>query len=306
MSKDNFNNEALNNPAGLSSGQAGAGGYAEIIIPAALPKNYTWSVPVHLRELVKPGCRVEVNLGKSKKYAGLVKRLHAERPEFFETKDILNVLDAEPVVFEEQLKLWEWIASYYMCSEGEVMAAALPAHFKLSSETILVYNEEYGDDFSALDHDEYIVGEALLLKKELNLSEVQQLLDSSHVYPVINRLINKKVCYVWEALKQTYVPKKETFVLLNPEYDNEDKLSDLLNNWTRAPKQMELLLSYLHLIKTEGEVTKSALLKKSGASEAQLKGLTEKKIMWTEKRIIDRIKYLPKNVTIDFELTEAK
>ncbi|HQV56018.1 MAG TPA: hypothetical protein PLX17_10910, partial [Chitinophagaceae bacterium] len=122
--------------------------YAEIIIPAALPKNYTWSVPERFFETVKPGCRVEVNLGKSKKYAGIVKALHTDKPEFIETKDILNVLDTEPVIFEEQLKLWEWIASYYMCSEGEVMAAALPAHFKLSSETILVYNEEFGDDFS--------------------------------------------------------------------------------------------------------------------------------------------------------------
>ncbi|HEX4878001.1 MAG TPA: primosomal protein N' [Chitinophagaceae bacterium] len=299
MVKDNHHNETLYAPLGERF-------FAEIIIPSALPKNYTWSVPAHLLELVKPGCRVEVNLGKSKKYAGIVKTLHKERPEFFETKDILNVLDTEPVVFEEQLKLWEWMAAYYMCTEGEVMAAALPAHFKLSSETILVYNEEYGDDFSALDHDEYIVAEALLLKKELNLTEVQQLLDSSHIYPVINRLINKKVCHVWESLKQTYVPKKETYVLLNPEYDNEEKLSDLLNNWTRAPKQMELLLSYLHLIKTEGEVPKQALLKKSGASEAQLKGLLEKNILRTEKRIIDRIKYLPKNVTIDFELTEVQ
>jgi primosomal protein N' (replication factor Y) (superfamily II helicase) len=280
--------------------------YAEVIIPAALPKNYTWSVPAHLLDTAKVGCRVEVNLGKSKKYAGIIKRLHTEKPEFFETKDILNVLDTEPVVFEEQLKLWEWIAAYYMCSEGEVMAAALPAHFKLSSETVLVYNEEYGDDFSALDHDEYIVGEALLIKKELNLTEVQQLLDSSHVYPVINRMIHKKVCFVWEALKQTYSPKKETYVLLNPEYDNEDKLSDLLNNWTKAPKQMELLLSYLHLVKTAGEVVKSSLLKKSGATDAQLKGLVEKKILWTEKRIIDRIQYLPKNVQIDFELTTAQ
>jgi primosomal protein N' (replication factor Y) (superfamily II helicase) len=280
--------------------------YAEVIIPAALPKNYTWSVPAHLQETAKVGCRVEVNLGKSKKYAGIIKRLHSDKPDFFETKDILNVLDVEPVVFEEQLKLWEWIASYYMCSEGEVMAAALPAHFKLSSETILVYNEEYGDDFSALDHDEYIVGEALLIKKELSLTEVQQILDSSHVYPVINRLIQKKVCFVWEALKQTYSPKKESYVLLNPEYDNEDKLSELLNNWTKAPKQMELLLSYLHLIKSEGEVIKSSLLKKSGASEAQLKGLVEKKILWTEKRIIDRIKYLPKNVNIDFELSDIQ
>ena len=68
----------------------------------------------------------------------LLKMLHNEKPEFFEPKEILNVLDAEPVVFEQQLKFWEWMASYYMCSEGEVMAAALPAHFKLSSETILV------------------------------------------------------------------------------------------------------------------------------------------------------------------------
>src|SRR6186997_3497432 len=277
--------------------------YSEIIIPLALPKNYTWSVPDYMKEQLHAGCRVEVNLGKNKKYAGIVKKIHNEKPDFFEAKDILNVLDAEPVVFEEQLKLWEWIASYYMCSEGEVMAAALPAHFKLSSETILVFNDEYGDDFSTLDHDEYLVAEALLIKKELKLTEVQQVLDSSHVYPVINRLIQKKVCFVWEALKQTYSPKKETYVLLNPEYDQEEKLSDLLNNWTKAPKQMELLLSYLHLIKTEGEVSKAALLKKSGASDAQLKGLVEKNILRVEKRVVDRIKYLPKNVTIDFELT---
>ena len=206
----------------------GARGFAEIIIPLALPKNYTWSVPDHLKEQLHAGCRVEVNLGKNKKYAGIVKRIHNEKPDFFEAKDILNVLDVEPVVFEEQLKLWEWIASYYMCSEGEVMAAALPAHFKLSSETILVFNDEYGDDFSALDHDEYLVAEALLIKKELKLTEVQQVLDSSHVYPVINRLIQKKVCFVWEALKQTYSPKKETYVLLNQEYNTEEKLSDLL------------------------------------------------------------------------------
>ncbi|HEY2722517.1 MAG TPA: primosomal protein N' [Chitinophagaceae bacterium] len=277
--------------------------YAEIIIPLALPKNYTWLVPAQMLETVRPGCRVEVNLGKNKRYAGIVKRMHDEKPELFEPKEILNVLDVEPVVFEEQLKLWEWMASYYMCSEGEVMAAALPSHFKLSSETIVVFNGEYGDDFSALDHDEYLVAEALLLRKELKITEVQQVLDSSHVYPVINRLIQKKVCYVWEALKQNYTPKKETFVLLNSSYNNEEKLSDLLNNWTRAPKQMELLLSYLHLIKTVGEVTRTELLKKSGASEAQLKGLVDKSILSIEKRSIDRLQYLPKNVMIDFELS---
>ncbi len=280
--------------------------FAEIIIPLALPKNYTWSVPPDLEEQVKPGCRVEVNLGRNKRYAGIVKRLFRDKPAFVEPKEILNVLDAEPVVYEHQLRLWEWIASYYMCSEGEVMAAALPSHFKLSSETIVIFNDEYGEDFSLLDHDEYLVAEALLIKKELKLPEVQHVLDSSHVYPVINRLIQKKVCFVWEALKQTWSPKKETYVLLNPEYDNEDKLSALLNEdkkLQRAGKQMELLLSYLHLIKTEGEVTKPGLLKKSGASDAQLKGLVDKKILRTEKRVVDRLTFLPKDVKIDFELS---
>src|ERR1700712_911878 len=143
--------------------------FAEVIIPLALPKNYTWSVPESMRELVKPGIRVEVVLGKNKKYAGLIKELHNNAPQGYETKDILNVLDSEPVVFPEQLKLWEWIASYYMCSEGEVMAAALPAHFKLSSESILVLQEIYGDDFSSLDNDEFIIAEKLLEKKELKL-----------------------------------------------------------------------------------------------------------------------------------------
>ena len=229
-----------------------------------------------------------------------------DMPVVYETKDILNVLDPEPVIYEQQLKLWEWLADYYMCSEGEVMAAALPSHFKLSSETIVVFNEEYGEDFSALGHDEYLVAEALLLKRELKMSEIQQVLDSSHVYPVINQLINKKVCYVWEALKDRYAPKKETYILLNPQYHNEENLEKLLNEdkkLQRAEKQTELLLSYLYLIKTEGDVTKSQLLKKSNASESQLKGLIDKNILVAEKRNIDRISFLPKDIKIDFELT---
>jgi primosomal protein N' (replication factor Y) len=280
--------------------------YAEVIIPLALPKNYTWSVPEHFRSHVKAGIRVEVVLGKNKKYSGIIKSLIEQQPQAYDTKDILNVLDSEPVVFPEQLALWEWIASYYMCSEGEVMAAALPAHFKLSSETVLVFNEEHGDDFSDLDHDEFLVAEALLVKKELTISEVQQVLDNPHAYPVIRKLIEKKVCFVWESLKETYSAKKEQYIILHPQYASEDKLADLLNNWSRAPKQMEVLLAYLHLQKTQGEVTKSELLKKSGASDAQLKSLAEKQVVIIESRRVDRVKYLPKTVNIDFQLSNAQ
>lgn len=279
--------------------------YAEVIIPLALPANYTWSVPEQWQSQVTEGCRVEVEL-RNKKYAGIVKRLHNDKPSAFEPKPIGNLLDTEPIIHPSQQKLWEWIAEYYLCSEGEVMAAALPAHFKLSSESILSFNDEAGDDFSALDTDEFIVAEALQVRKELKLSEVQQLLDSNHVYPVIKRLIEKKVCYVWESLKETYSPKKADFVLLSPEYAAEERLAELLNGWARAPKQLELLLAYLHLQKTAGEVARPELLKKSGASPEQLKGLVDKQILRIERRTVDRIAYLPPQIHIDFELSPAQ
>lgn len=279
--------------------------FAEVILPLALPTTYTYAIPVVFADKIKPGCRVEVVLGKNKRYAGIIKLITTQAPAY-NTKDILNVLDDEPVLYEQQLRLWKWISEYYMCSEGEVMAAALPAHFKLSSETILLFNEDYGDDFSTLNNEEYLVAEALLIKKQLNLTEVQQVLDVTHVYPVIKKLIDKKVCIVWEALSERYKTKKENFVLFNPQYDTEERMGELLNNWTKAPKQMELLLSYLHLIKTSGEVTQAELLKKSGASVAQLNGLAEKKILLIEKRSVDRIKTLPKAMEVAFELSAAQ
>lgn len=279
--------------------------WIEVILPLAIPKTYTYSVPAILNTKVKIGCRAEVVFGKNKKYAGIIKLVRHNRPPY-ETKDILNVIDEEPIVYPQQLELWKWISEYYMCSEGEVMAAALPTHLKLSSEAILIYNEEYGEDFSQLDNEEYLVAEALLIKKELKLMEVQQVADIIHVYPLIKRLIEKKVCFVWEAFTDKYKEKKENCVILNPEFDNDEKLNELLNNFNKAPKQMELLLSFLHYMKTEGEVSQNLLLKKSGASAAQLKSLVDKNILFIKKRNIDRLKSLPKKMEFSFQLNEAQ
>lgn len=285
--------------------ESGSGFWAEIILPLALPTTYTYAIPAGILQKAIPGCRAEVVFGKQKKYAGIIKSVTDKQPPY-PTRDILNVLDDEPILYPQQLKLWQWISEYYMCSEGEVMAAALPTHFKLSSETILLYNEEAGEDFSQLNDEEFLVAEALLLKKELRLTEVQQILDITHVYPLIKKLIDKQICFVWEAMDEQYKVKKENYVLLNPAYSSEEQLSELLNTWSRAPKQMELLLAFLHLQKTEGDVVQNDLLKKAGASAAQLKGLVEKGILLVEKRSVDRIKSLPKNVDIDFEFNEAQ
>lgn len=278
--------------------------WAHVILPLAVPLVYTYGVPAYLLDKAIPGCRAEVVFGqnKNKKYSGIIKDITQQKP-VYPTKPILNVLDDAPLLYPQQLQLWEWISQYYMCSEGEVMAAALPANFKLSSETVLIYNEEAGDDFSHLSNDEFLVAEALLLRKQLQLTEVQQILDVTHVYPVIKKLIDKNVCFIWEELSERYKVKKENYVLLHPQFASDDALGNILNEWKGAPKQMELLLGFLHLQKTEGEVTQPALLKKSGATAAQLKGLVEKGILLVEKRAVDRIRSLPKDVHIDFELS---
>ena len=276
--------------------------WATIILPLALPQVYTYVLPPHLIKNAIPGCRVEVVFGKTKKYAGIIKTITQKKPAYT-TKPILNVLDDEPLLYPQQLQLWEWMSQYYMCTEGEVMAAALPANFKLSSETILIFNEEAGEDFSNLGNEEFLLAEALLLKKQLQLTEVQQVLDATHVYPVIKKLLDKNICFIWEELSERYKIKKENYVLLHPQYQSEDALSKILNDWKGAPRQMELLLAYLHIQKTAGDVLQVALLKKSGATAAQLKALVEKNILLIQKRSVDRIPTLPKNVLINFELS---
>ena len=281
--------------------------FAEIIIPLALPKTFTYEVPEPMQELALQGVRVEVSFGKQKRYSGIIKSLSREKPAGFDPKPIEQILDPEPVVYPMQLSLWNWIAQYYMCTEGEVMAAALPTQLKLSSETILVLNEEYGDDFSDLDDQEYLVAEGLQVKKELKMDEVHEILDLVHVYPVVKRLLDKKVCMAWESLKEKYTPKSENFVYLHPDYFGEDAMASLLNNWNnKAPKQLELLLAFLHLQKTEGEVKQPELLKKAGASAAQLTALVEKSILTVTRQAVDRIPMQAKEVNINFELSTAQ
>ena len=103
--------------------------YVEVILPLPLEGVFTYSVPDLMAEKVKMGVRVLVPLGKSKTYTAMAVRTHSQKPDF-QTRDILQVIDAEPVLLEKQLKLWQWIATYYMAPLGDVFKAALPAGLK--------------------------------------------------------------------------------------------------------------------------------------------------------------------------------
>ena len=103
--------------------------YVDVILPLPLEGVFTYSVPESLASQVRLGVRVLVPLGKSKTYTAMAVELHERKPQFA-TRDILQVIDQEPVLTERQMKLWQWIADYYMAPLGDVFKAALPAGLK--------------------------------------------------------------------------------------------------------------------------------------------------------------------------------
>lgn len=103
--------------------------YVDVILPLPLEGTFTYSVPEPMVAQVRMGVRVLVPLGRSKTYTAMAVRLHSEKPEF-ETRPIIQVIDAEPVLIKQQLRLWQWISTYYMSPIGDVFKAALPAGLK--------------------------------------------------------------------------------------------------------------------------------------------------------------------------------
>ncbi len=275
---------------------------AEVIIPVALPQNYTWSVPASMRDQVQIGIRVEVNLGARRRYAGIIKRLHTDTPDF-KPKPIIQLLDDHPIVTETQLTFWTWIAQYYLCTEGEVMSAALPTNFKLSSETWLRLLPTHGEDFTALEDAEYLLAEALSIKKQLRISEAQLILQNKQVYSIIHRLVELGIAELVESLQEKYASRLDTFISLHPTYQDETTLADLLNGGLRAPKQLELLLAYLDLKKDNDFITRATLLKRASSTAAPLQALIEKEILIAEKRSVGRITRPEAFVKLDFTLS---
>lgn len=102
--------------------------YADVILPVPLQGLFTYAVPDGMS--VGVGKRVLVTFGRSKSYLAIVARVHDVKPEGYTVKPIAQVMDAEPIVTDTQLKLWQWLSDYYLSPIGEVYKAALPAGLK--------------------------------------------------------------------------------------------------------------------------------------------------------------------------------
>ncbi len=120
--------------------------YAQVILPLAVEGFFTYLVPESLQGSVVPGSRVLVSFGKKRIYTAIVRSIQEEAPEGFQAKLILDLLDSLPWSVNISLHLWDWMSSYYMCTPGEVMRAALPSGLRPESESRVRFNFRYEDD----------------------------------------------------------------------------------------------------------------------------------------------------------------
>ena len=253
-----------------------------------------------------PGTRVEVSF-RNKTYTGIVAKTHENAPQGYTVKPILSLPDHLHVVNKMQLEFWDWMAGYYMCSVGDVMNAALPAPYKLSSETLIVLEDNVNVDAAKLDDKEFLVAEALTIQKELSLKNIQDILQQKTIQPVIKSLIQKGIIYVKEELKETYAPKKEKFIYLRKEFRSEEKIKELFELLDKYPKQVHLLMIWYQLSQREGgKIKKSTLLKKADATPAVLKTMLKNEIFYEQEEEVSRLPEYFESPDYQLQLSEMQ
>jgi len=279
--------------------------YVEVMLPLALPQNYTYFVPEQFHKQIAIGKRVEIQFGKQRIYAGLVVKIEKNLQLKYVPKLVLSVLDEKPIVTKIQLQFWSWIASYYMCTSGEVMQAALPAAFKLSSETKIILKPDVEVDVSLLNDNEFLIYEALETQKQLTVKEVLEILEIKSAYRLIKSLLSKQIIVLDEELKYQYKAKYEQYINLNPAISDDD-LDEVFEKLSRAKKQQDLLLSFLRWREdfAQPKIKKQFLLKQSESNAAVLNGLIEKQIFEIEKVQINRLDVDPNEQLIEHQLNE--
>lgn len=266
--------------------------YIDVILPIPVVQLFTYKVNLEEAKFLRQGFRVAVPFGKSKITTALVYSVHQNAPTVYEAKEIYQILDESPVVSEKQLAHWEWIASYYMCSLGEVMKAAMPNVLLISSETIIfkTHDKTFDDDFKISD-ESYLILEALEHHSELSVSDISKITQRKQSFKYLKQLIDANLISTKEELYEQYKPKQIRYVKLSEAFNNDLALKELLDNLKRAKKQHEVLLNYFMLRNNMEHIKVKDLKEKSGASSTIIKTLIEKGIFDEYYLTSDRFQY---------------
>ncbi len=285
--------------------------FADVLLPVPIPHLFTYRVPLEFNDQIDIGWRVIVQFGKRKVITGIVAKVHDHPPKVYEAKYIIDLLDNEPIILENQLELFHWMAKYYMCTAGEVLNVAMPSGLKLSSESKIQLNPavKLEEEELAFTDQEQLILNVLKRDKVITYSEAARILQIKSYLKVIKSLIAKEAILIFEEVKEKYAPKKETNIRLAPHWLAKGYLEELLNELEKKPKQSDVLLAYLKLVPVfqneslnQNGVPKKTLLKE-GISESSLKTLIKNKVFESYEKLIPRVDLSESNTEYDIELS---
>lgn len=268
--------------------------FVDVILPLPLQACFTYALPPEMDGQVQIGCRVVVSFGRKKFYTGIVRNVHYLKPQEYEVKEVSAVLDEHPILVPLQFRFWEWLADYYLCTQGDVYKAALPSGLKLESETVVEYNPDF-EATEPLSEREQKVLDLLAVEPEQTVTRLEKESGLKNILAVVKSLLEKDALFVKEELKRTYKPKTETRVRLTEAARNERRLHFFFDELQRrAPKQLDLLMKYIELSGCLGErevreVSKAELLKRSGATPAVFSGLVDKGVFEVYQQEVGRL-----------------
>lgn len=263
-------------------------------MPLPISGSFTYSVPSIFEDEIEVGSRVLVQFGKKNYYTGIVELVHNNQPSDYEVKEIMMVLDAKPIVRHPQLKLWNWLAEYYLCSVGEVYKAAVPSGLKVESETYILLNSDYEyDENQNLTERMALVIQLLDRNGRMKINEIERETGFKNLGTLVNKMLEMGLVLIDERIVDKYRARKETLVRLNCDRNDNEALHGFFDIVKRARQQEKMLIAYLDLSAwmqsaTPKEVLKSDLLERSGASPAVLKGLVDKGVLEIYKKEINR------------------
>ncbi|MBQ0908904.1 primosomal protein N' [Flavobacterium sp. F-328] len=280
--------------------------FVEVILPLSLAKTFTYAISEEEYKFIQIGMRLAVPFGKSKIYTGLAIATHQNAPVLYEAKEINQILDEKPVVTEIQIQHWQWIASYYMCAIGDVYRGAMPSALLLESETVISQQNSTIIDVSLLSDDEFLVYEALQQQATLKVNDIIAILNKKNIFPVIQKLVDKNILVLQEAIQESYKPKLIRYVRLHSQYDGDLGLGVLLNNLKNAQKQREIVMAFFQLSASEKKpVTVKKLVEITQSSIAVVKALITKEIFEEYFLETDRVEFGAKNAS-ELKLSEQQ
>jgi primosomal protein N' (replication factor Y) len=286
--------------------------FVDVLLPVPIPQLFTYRVPFELNTYIKVGTRVVVQFGSKRVLTAIVMELHQNPPKY-PAKYVLELMDEEPIVTEKQLKLWQWTAEYYLCSNGEVMNIALPAGLKLSSQSRVQLSPdfEHGNQaaFEFSEREQKII-EALKEKHSLTFDDISTLINLQNIYNLLKSLLRKNAIMIFEEIKDKYKPKIVSKIRLSATYNTTTALDTLLQELEKKPKQVDVLLKYLSLMpmheiyeKNHLGVAKNILLQ-NGISASSLQTLLKNEIFEEFEEIVSRFSEIDEEKLAEITLTD--